>query len=362
MSITTAASRATETAAPRAITTPLVDAICIGGASIVVLTCIFAFRLPIEQANWDRFFILALLINQPHFMASYRLLYQSKEQVLAYKWASIYVPALLVAYGVLTVLVFLRTSSLGLFDVLDHLAAVYLAWHYTGQSWGMTASFAYIGGVRFTNLERALVKNVFRMLLTWHVIIYIYNRAAVPEYLPWLRQSIDISFHSITIASHVAAALGLGVLVYVWYRTGGRLPLRAFLPLPALYLGYLLLARTPAALFVLQMSHALQYLIFPMRVEMNRRQRQSNAGSSGWVMHMTVYFACLVAAGWLVFSGPTTLGLWASGDRRLVALAAALVAASVNIHHYFTDGCVWKISNPRVRKELFRHLQEPDAA
>ena len=36
--------------------------------------------------------------------------------------------------------------------------------------------------------------------------------------------------------------------------------------------------------------------------------------------------------------------------------AAALVLYFINIHHYFTDGVIWKISNPDVRKELFAHV------
>jgi hypothetical protein len=27
----------------------------------------------------------------------------------------------------------------------------------------------------------------------------------------------------------------------------------------------------------------------------------------------------------------------------------------INIHHYFTDGVLWKISNPEVRAQLFAH-------
>jgi len=30
--------------------------------------------------------------------------------------------------------------------------------------------------------------------------------------------------------------------------------------------------------------------------------------------------------------------------------------ALINIHHFFIDGCVWKISTPEVKKDLFRHL------
>jgi len=33
-----------------------------------------------------------------------------------------------------------------------------------------------------------------------------------------------------------------------------------------------------------------------------------------------------------------------------------ILLALINIHHFFIDGCVWKISTPEVRKDLFKHL------
>jgi hypothetical protein len=42
--------------------------------------------------------------------------------------------------------------------------------------------------------------------------------------------------------------------------------------------------------------------------------------------------------------------------------APILVLMFINIHHYFTDGVIWKISNPEVRKELFAHVPRPDKA
>jgi hypothetical protein len=36
---------------------------------------------------------------------------------------------------------------------------------------------------------------------------------------------------------------------------------------------------------------------------------------------------------------------------------AGLIASVVNIHHYFADGAIWKISNPEVRGQLFSHLE-----
>ena len=36
--------------------------------------------------------------------------------------------------------------------------------------------------------------------------------------------------------------------------------------------------------------------------------------------------------------------------------APILLLMFINIHHYFTDGVIWKISNPEVRKDLFAHM------
>ena len=36
--------------------------------------------------------------------------------------------------------------------------------------------------------------------------------------------------------------------------------------------------------------------------------------------------------------------------------APILILMIINIHHYFTDGVIWKISNPEVRRELFVHV------
>ena len=40
--------------------------------------------------------------------------------------------------------------------------------------------------------------------------------------------------------------------------------------------------------------------------------------------------------------------------------APILILMFINIHHYFTDGVIWKISNPEVRRDLFAHVQPSD--
>jgi hypothetical protein len=41
-------------------------------------------------------------------------------------------------------------------------------------------------------------------------------------------------------------------------------------------------------------------------------------------------------------------------------VAPILILSFINVHHYFTDGVIWKISNPAVRRELFAHITPPE--
>src|SRR5262249_49372959 len=117
---------------------------------------------------------------------------------------------------------------------------------------------------------------------------------------------------------------------------------------PVLYLGYLIMMHAREAILLLQFAHALQYLIFPLRVEINRAEVSSLQRRR---THLLVYLVGLIAVGYLVFIG---LGQIPS---RVAWLTAALLVSMINIHHYYIDGCVWKISTPEVRGDLFKHLR-----
>ena len=121
----------------------------------------------------------------PHFMASYRIVYRSREMILRHKWATIYVP--LNHDRVLRARLdgnrstssrravrkrYERTSPTWRApshnDVFISVASAYLAWHYTGQVWGMMASYAYLAGTAFDKTERLLIRTSLRILLVWH--------------------------------------------------------------------------------------------------------------------------------------------------------------------------------------------------
>ena len=104
---------------------------------------------------------------------------------------------------------------------------------------------------------------------------------------------------------------------------------------------------------LLQIFHALQYLVFPLRVEINQYSARRQRSETKQILHGVAYYLFLVFVGLVVFELPTVPTLW--GNARLNFLA--VVSAFVNIHHYFIDGAIWKIRNPQVRRDLFAHLK-----
>lgn len=349
---TATAAQAPAVSQGRAILSPALDFLCVGGIGVCALAVIALSPADFSSyAYWPATILgLQILFNFPHFMASYRLLYQSKEIVSRYKWASIYLPIVLGSYLLFSLVhpvVFREPLNDKYFHLADLISGMYLAAHYAGQTWGMVASFSYLGGIQIQKIERHALRLVLLVFIAWHVAI---ANHLVPKYtlfVPELKPFLDSLFETVTPLAHVAMVFAIAVFVRMGYRTGRVPPLSALVPIPLLYFGYLVFTRGHAGLLLLQVCHALQYLIFPLRVEINR----SNIEESGAERtHIVLYVVALIAAGAFVFLGPDAL------PGKTLPFGATILLALINIHHYFIDGCVWKISTPEVKKDLFRHL------
>jgi hypothetical protein len=103
----------------------------------------------------------------------------------------------------------------------------------------------------------------------------------------------------------------------------------------------------------------LQYLAFPIRVELNRSRADKAKSAARVGAHMAVYGAALVAVSYLVAQVVPGRAMDAVANvfgEEPGRVTPVLILMFINIHHYFTDGVIWKISNPEVRKELFAHV------
>ena len=77
-------------------------------------------------------------------------------------------------------------------------------------------------------------------------------------------------------------------------------------------------------------------------------------------MHMVLYGAGLLAVSIIVARAVPASAMSVVGNvfgEEPGRAAPILLLMFINIHHYFTDGVIWKISNPEVRRDLFAHVK-----
>ncbi len=341
---------------PRAIFSPVVDLLLTSGISIAVmaalLLAVVSGILPRTDAGGavlPKLLLLQVLLNWPHFMVSYRLLYHDRRNLSRFPMAAVGVPAILLTVCIAAVLPTFggegpMTANVSIAYVLWVFAALYLAWHYTGQTWGVMMIFARLSGMTFTRGERFILQGGFRILIAWHVI---WGLGSLPQ-LPLLGLLQGSLAQLVVNIAAVMAALA-GVLIWVRKLVAKDVvDMRSVGAWIALYSWYLVLWLIPDAFVFVQLSHALQYLVFPARIEINRNDADRSTAAARTLL---IYLAC-VFAGALVFYLPEVALLSPTGAPTIFAL----LAIAINIHHYYTDSAIWKLRDKSVRDRLFGHV------
>jgi len=322
-----------------------------GGLSVIVLLTLAAFGLlGSREFLLQEFLILTILVNGTHFMASYRLLYSSRDFAAGYPWASYYVPAFLLAWAAVgLVCCSVHPDWMAPLQLLAATATLYLALHYTGQAWGMMSSFAFLEGIKFEPNERILLRRLLRLLAIWHVVwgMKLLWPPSI-EYLHYVR-ALDCVMNILAVGSLI---IGLACFYRVGKRCGRTVPLRVATPFVAIHVWYGFLYLFPQSIFWVQIFHALQYLPFPLRVELNRAE--STGGQERHLQTILVYFLMLAFASAMIFGLVPWISKGLGQGSHTVWVA---IASVINIHHYFIDGCIWHISNPVVRQDLFAHTR-----
>jgi len=336
-----------------AIVSPVVDTLAVGGLSLLAfIPLLLTGRSDLVMISPGTQATIAALINMPHFLSSYRMIYRSREMVFRHQWASIWIPLILLLY--IMVAIYQSQYTPTMVTMLLVVSSGYLAWHYTGQAWGMMATFAHLEGSPFKDDERLLVRGGLRILLAWHVVWFLHSSGFAAR----VGFPLDRVYSGLTWLTLLALAMGVIGLTRMRRRTGKLPPARALVAWAAIFVWYAAMARDPRAIFWVQVAHALQYLIFPMRVELNVTERHDPAPSHVW-RHMLLYGAGLLGISWVmsyqVPTGAMAMVTRALGDRP-GELTPVMIFAFLNIHHYFTDGVIWKLRNPEVRKDLFAHV------
>jgi len=353
-------------AAPtRALISPAVDMLFIGGASIVVLALMNVMLLPSTPDNRLAWFVfnLSFVVNFPHFLASYQLLYADfGGRVLReprFFWAAVIVPVILV--GVLAAGYLSR--SVVVLGYLVNAMFFFVGWHYVKQIFGGITVSNAIQKFFYTRTERTVLKaNLFSLWAISFLIPNIGARAYLQDGIPY--HSLDLPAWALQVAYVCLAVSGAGVVAVnlrKYVREGRWASPTAIVCYLAIYAWYLPALGHPMFFHMIPFFHSLQYLLFVYVFRRNKVEAHADvrtpAGRARQLTGIWGYLACAaLLGGTFMYYLPRYVDGLRLHDPTVVGPTFIYFSCLVfiNVHHYFIDNVIWRGSNEEMRQYLFR--------
>lgn len=363
---------------PRHLFGPVIDFLCLGGSSLLLLP--FIFMLPeaeLKAPLATAMMLLTNLLNHPHFAHSYQIFYRGygrkafsnalgRQMQLRYLLAGLIVPVLLLAflgYGALA-------ADPQLLGYAGNLMALAVGWHYAKQGYGMLMVDAALKR-RYLDerTKKVLLVNAYAVWLAAWVSLNL----TVSEENLW-----GLAYYSFAVPRPLftltSAAACITTALSVWMlamhrRAKGSLPVTGIVAYGvSLYLWLAFVQVNLLWMLVVPALHSLQYLTVVWRYQLSYEKAQcGNAdyrkGSLLRAMfgaspagHMAAFVLTGALLGFLAF---WAIPLLADGivpyDRQAIAGFLFLFTfwIFINVHHYFLDSVMWRRENPDTRLYLF---------
>ncbi len=320
--------------------------------------------------------ILSVLFGTPHYGATLLRVYARWRDIRHYFVFSVLATGLLAA-GFVQGLWDPRVAAL-----LVTLYATWSPWHYTGQNYGVSLLFLGRRGVAVDPVTKRILHASFVASYAM-VFLTLHGARAAAAYQP-VQSSGPLSLLSLGIPASVAgpafeAALVLyaALLVAVVWRLLRRGSAAAVAPALLLLLTQAIWFAIPVTvqqlgvlagfapyspqnggytMFWVAAAHAAQYLW------VTRYYAARSHGAAG-NLRVGGYYVVALAAGSALWNGLSALvprgGLGPPID---AAGLTALVAATVNLHHFVLDGAIWKLRDRRIAAVLLRPASEDSSA
>lgn len=305
---------------------------------------------------------LSLLVNYPHFLASYRLAYgRGKGFLLKHWFATVLVPCLMINFLVAAYWFANDPDSKGICEKMLGAGINFMyftvGWHYSKQAFGCMMVYAAYDRYPLDRVQRESIR--YSLLSVWWYNFAYSNLAPTGSFwsLTYQTWQVPFNFYYASRAVFVLGALWVAYRVlYQNWRAGHR-------PGPTLWVPYVAMAvwfapcfRQPDFFFyVVPFFHSLQYLAFVYRVE---RSRPALRNSS---VRATLLVLGLCFSGWIAFElVPGNLDK-VFDNLRTFGFSFFLIAANlfINIHHYFLDNVLWRVRDDEaVRQALFSSFGE----
>lgn len=333
-----------------------VDLACIGGLSILLFLALSLLHCGARTSTVISLGAsLVWIINYPHFSATSYRLYRSQANMDQYPLTAYLVPFLVLAGAALSL-----QSPTGIAPYYVKFFQIWSPYHFSGQSFGIAMIYARRGGIAFSPLERRTLK--------WFIFSTYLSMVATVETGVRQYQFFGVAFPALglppvvaQIGQGVMLALGASVLLLLVVRPLAqrrRVAWMALVPAATQYVWFGLGQQLPSFAEFIPAFHSLQYLLIAWSVQLKERlDEQQVAGSERFVSEETLRWAAAnIAGGFALFWGLPHAVSWLGGHD--IGVTTAIFFAAIQIHHFFVDGVIWKLKNPRVLSPMLVHLDD----
>ena len=336
---------------------PWLDLLVGCGAWSAPLLAVALLMTPAHSHAWAMaFYLLAIVFNYPHFMATIYRAYHTRADFEKYKFVTLHVTLLLVLTGIV------MHASPRFFPWLFTLYICWSPWHYSGQNYGLLMMFARRSGAEITAGERRWLRGAFVASYLMLLASFetggssdplILSLGLPPKFTFPLRLAFGVAFMIFTFmglrrliramgARALVAPLTLAFTQFLWFVLPTLLELNSVSQVP----------QTRYSSGILAVLHSAQYIWITSYYQ--RREARA-AGQKSW--HIAAYFATLLAGGIALFiPGPWLVSYLFHYD---FSTSFLIFASLVNIHHFILDAKLWKLRDKRVAALLVDSSGKP---
>lgn len=331
-----------------------VDTALIGGLSIVAWLFLSIFYNDVDAKPILALpFVFSLMVNFPHFSATVYRLYQSPEHTRQFPVTAWGLPLILLG-AVFACFALPQT-------VAPYFLMLYVIWspyHYSGQTVGLTMVYARRSGFSIGRRER-LALSAFIFSAFVYGVVHLKGTGftgvfgmtvPLPLFPGWLDAAVQ--------AVMATAALTFAAFVVAWcVRQKRMLPPIVLLPALTHFVWFVPGISVKALFVIIPMFHSLQYLLVALAVQLKRRMDVAGAERS-WRrigIEGLRWGTRNIVGGLLLFIGIPLLFVWLPLPSLMVF---GVVAAAVNIHHFFVDGVIWKLRDASNASALTINIAE----
>lgn len=339
------------------------DILAIGGLSLFMYVVIRMLFKPEAPDSTVAMFVFncSFLINFPHFLVSYQLLYGDFRSEITKKfrffWAAVIAPAII---GGILIAGFVMHSERTLGYVVNSMY-FFVGWHYVKQIFGCVIVTNAMNQFFYNSTERLALKT--NLISLWAISFLSPNMLpAAYEQMGIKYASLELPNWTLQVAFNALIVSGIFV-IYTHlqkYIREGKLPTPAsVISVATIYVWFIPAMSHPVFAHMIPMFHSLQYLLFVYAFRSNKAKAAAGdmstpTGRTNYLMGLWGYLALSIVLGALAFKLVPefldTQQISSLGPMPAVFFATIFI----NIHHYFIDNVIWRGDNEQMRQHLFK--------